>query len=95
MADEVALQDLEEFERMLQHKADLLNQADQLLKQEQEAVSNFMAKHSHFSSHGNEIADAIKYVEDILTDTIQRHNTVVAKVQEAKAAAQQYAPESI
>ncbi len=95
MADQVALQDLEDFEKMLQHKSDLLNQADQLLKQEQEAVSNFLAKHPHFSSSGHEIADAIKNVEDILTSTIQLHNTVVAKVQEAKAAAQQYEPESI
>jgi hypothetical protein len=95
MADELSLQDLEEFEKLLEHKLSLLNQADQLLKQEQEAVTNFGAKHPQFSTYGHSIADAISDVELVITDAVQKHNTVVAKVQEAKAAAQQYEPDSI
>jgi hypothetical protein len=95
MADDVSLKELEDLEKLLQHKIDLLNQADQLLKQEIEAVTNFGANHPHFSTYGTSIADAINGVELVLTDAIQKHNTVVAKVQEAKAAAQAYEPESI
>jgi hypothetical protein len=95
MADDVSLQELEDFEKLLQHKIDLLNQADQILKQEQEAISNFATNHPHFSTYGHAIKDAVSDVESVLTDTILKHNAVVAKVQEAKTAAQQYEPDSI
>ena len=95
MADDVSLKELEDFEKLLEHKIDLLNQADQLLKQEQEAITNFAANHPHFSSYGHSILDAIKGVEGVLADAMMLHNTVVAKVQEAKQAAREYEPDSI
>jgi hypothetical protein len=95
MADDISLQDLEDFEKLLQQKTDLLRQADQVLKQELEAVSNFNTKHPHLAEHGHAIADAVKNVETILNSAIHDHNTVVNMVREAKAAAQTYEPKSI
>ena len=95
MADEVSLKELEEFEAIMQRKISLLNEADQVLKQEQQAMATFMANHPHLSTQGHSIADAISAVEAVLTDTILKHNTVVAMVQEAKVAAQNYEPDTI
>ena len=84
MAGELSLKDLEDAERVAQHRIDLLNQADQALHQESDELDAFLARHPDLQSHGHLIADAIKNIETILTRLVTDHNALVAKIGELK-----------
>jgi hypothetical protein len=92
---EDSLQDIEEVEKWVVHRIDLLNQADQSLKQETIAFDRFIEKHPELKSKTSHIADAIKEIESVLLSLVAYNNTLQAMVREFHERAKTYDPTEI
>jgi len=85
MPDE-SIQFLEEAERAGGHLIDLLNQADQALLQFKVSLGAFREAHELNNPPAAEIEQALSDVEQAIQHASAKHNEVVAKLNEAKAA---------
>ena len=85
MADD-SIQFLEQAEQAGAHLLDLLNQADQSLLQFRTALSAFRQAHQLNDTPAAEVETAIKDVEGAIQHATTKHNEVVARLNEARAA---------
>lgn len=81
-----SIQYLEEADRAGSHLIDLLNQADQSLLQFKISLGSFREAHQLNNTPAAEIEQAITDVEQAIQHAVAKHNEVIAKLNEAKAA---------
>ncbi|HET6965083.1 MAG TPA: hypothetical protein VFH58_09960 [Acidimicrobiales bacterium] len=74
-----------EIEQHFQHLLDLLNQADQDVREAKVANRAFGDAHHLNNAHGHSLDDAITSIEKVLAEATNYHNEAIARLREAQA----------
>jgi ABC-type transporter Mla subunit MlaD len=85
MAHEASVQALQQIEQNFQHVIDLLNQADQDVREAKVANTTFGEAHHFNPPHGHALDDAISSIENVLGQATSVHNEAMARLREAQA----------
>ncbi len=74
-----------EIEQHFQHLLDLLNQADQDVREVKVVNKVFGEAHHLNNAHGHTLDDAIRAIEKVLGEATSYHNEATARLREAQA----------
>lgn len=85
MAHDESVQALQQVEQHFQHLIDLLNQADQDVREAKFANSSFGQAHHYNETHGHSLDDAISAIEKVVAQAVSVHNEAMARLREAQA----------
>jgi chromosome segregation ATPase len=89
MADEQSIEALEKMEHHFHRLMDLLNEADQALREVRLSNDAFEKAHDMNKHKGTDIDDAITKIEAVLGQATNIHNEAVAHVRQAREEADQ------
>ena len=85
MAHEESVQALQQIEQHFQHLIDLLNQADQDVREAKYANTTFGEAHHFNEAHGHALDDAISAIEKVVGQATGVHNEAMGRLREAQA----------
>lgn len=94
MAHEPSVQALQEIERHFQCLIDLLNQADQDVREAKDANKAYGQAHNWNEAHGHALDDAITNIEKVIAQAVSTHNEAVARLHDAQSHAASLEDES-
>lgn len=85
MAHEASVQALQEIEKHFQRVIDLLNQADQDVREAKDANRTYGQAHNWNEAHGHALDDAITNIEKVIAQAVSVHNEAVARLHDAQS----------
>lgn len=94
MAHEPSVQALQEIEKHFQRLIDLLNQADQDVREAKDANKAYGDAHHWNEAHGRALDEAIANIEKVITQAVSVHNEAVARLHDAQSHAASIEDES-